>query len=512
MAALALGLCVSTSRAEITNDDMTLLGLMFRNVYVPYSERADADPEVKKISEEAGKRNGTPADNTQRYQRLMKGIAIMQYGGWTEAREVVTAMDMRLSAKIAQPGDAVKVRAFPLYERAEPLKGTYTIQVLLQQADMNDVDEAKPVKLEKLEPKEVEIHVPANAPAGRYRVQYSIQPEKDAQAKPFIGIRYLFVVPQLKNRLENLDRKLERLRKPDPAEKNINPESLNLGLETLEWFVAAYRKASQEDLPGAYGGHPIAMVAGLMQNNMTSERLDFPDELTKTEELADDYLAGRDPMKSRKGDMRLAYRSPADGQLVPFRIFVPDNFDAAKNWPLVVALHGAGGDENAFMDGYQGTFKKSAQKHGYLAVSVNGRGPYTMYAGNAGRDPLDALDRIEKVYPIDPKRVYLTGHSMGGFGTVQLGFNNPDRFAALAPIAGYGAATQLAKAKEMPLIIAQGDKDALVPVATARKFHESAQQLGMPSEKYIEKAGVDHLVIPVFVMEDLFDWFDAHKK
>ncbi len=104
------------------------------------------------------------------------------------------------------------------------------------------------------------------------------------------------------------------------------------------------------------------------------------------------------------------------------------------------------------------------------------------------------------------------GHSMGGGGTVRIGFEHADRFAALAPIAGYGSAEDLAKAPEMPLFIAQGELDALVPVERARNFHEAAQALGMPSLHYAENEGTDHVAIVAEVMDQIFDWFDLHRR
>jgi predicted peptidase len=103
------------------------------------------------------------------------------------------------------------------------------------------------------------------------------------------------------------------------------------------------------------------------------------------------------------------------------------------------------------------------------------------------------------------------GHSMGGMGTVLVGFDHAERFAALAPIAGFGAAAQLAKAPRMPVFIAQGDRDALVPVESARTFYQAAKTEGR-DVAYVEKAGTDHLLIVDQVMKDVFDFFDAHRR
>ena len=133
------------------------------------------------------------------------------------------------------------------------------------------------------------------------------------------------------------------------------------------------------------------------------------------------------------------------------------------------------------------------------------------YRGDSGQDVTDVLDVIQATYPIDSKRVYIMGHSMGGAGTVRVGFDNAERFAAMAPIAGFGGAAQLKKAPDMPLFMGQGEADALVPVASARAFHNAAEGLDM-DVKYVELAGIDHIAIVALVMSDVFDWFDAHPK
>jgi predicted peptidase len=145
------------------------------------------------------------------------------------------------------------------------------------------------------------------------------------------------------------------------------------------------------------------------------------------------------------------------------------------------------------------------------AVAVNGRGPYGGYRGESGQDPLDVLALVKEMYFIDAGRVYLTGHSMGGGGTVLVGFDHAEHFAALAPLAGFGAATQLEKAKTMPIFIGAGTLDALVPIESARAFHKAATDLGMPEVKYVEKE-YDHVAVVDYLLDEVFDWFDAHKK
>ena len=70
----------------------------------------------------------------------------------------------------------------------------------------------------------------------------------------------------------------------------------------------------------------------------------------------------------------------------------------------------------------------------------------------------------------------------------------------------------LAEAPEMPLFLAQGELDALVPVERARNFYQAAQALGMQSVHYVENEGTDHIAIVAEVMDQIFDWFDLHHR
>src|SRR5258706_11644791 len=138
--------------------------------------------------------------------------------------------------------------------------------------------------------------------------------------------------------------------------------------------------------------------------------------LTRATLLTTALKEGQDPVSNARGDVAMAYRSGFDGKLVPYRIYLPKNYDKSKKYPLVVLLHGAGGDETNFMESYRGLWPKLAEQRGYILASVNGRGPLSGYRKENGgeQDVLDVLDLMKSHFGIDPSRVYLGGHSMGG--------------------------------------------------------------------------------------------------
>jgi predicted esterase len=497
--------------AAIDDQDLIFLGLVFRNQVKDYLAKPDASERVRAIAEESAGWRATPGDTVERFKKLAEAFNILTWGSWDEGRQIATVLDLRLPAKLYEPGAPVAARLFSLWEKPERFSTHYLVTLSLVGPDGKEIGKPGNAHLSQApapgQVKQIALALPADAAPGRYRARYSVEAHHhDGTKTPPVleAERTLFVVPDLEARLDQLEAALAGLTEPAS-------ESGKLALSTVRWYLDIYRKGQHEDVPGAYSDHPLFMVASLSASGNARERMAFDSELQLAETLAQRLASGDDPLKGLEGDLRLAYTSGADGERVPFRIFVPAGQDGVEPRPLVVALHGAGGDENAFMERYQGLFKKEAQARGYLAVAVNGRGPYTGYRGTAERDVLDVTDLVQRLWRVDPDRVYLMGHSMGGMGTVQVGFDHAERFAALAPIAGFGQASQLAKAPRMPVFLAQGDRDALVPVEGARAFHQAAKTEGRDVE-YVEKAGTDHLLIVDQVMADAFDFFDAHRR
>ena len=501
----AVPLCVSPAAAQVTDSDLSMLGLVFRNRFVPFSE-AQGNPELTAIVLRVSEL-GPEGNPVERYKAMIEGLARMSLGSWDEGVEVASILDVDLSAKTYEPGARVPVRIAPLYARGEALTASYSIQLDLVAPGGAAVYEADVMQFDALAAMSGQVVVPRDAAPGRYVVRYSLS--RVGAADPIVSTgRSIYVIEALEERLTALQFDNRRA----ANRRGARSQSRALASTTVLWYLEQYERARSEWIGGAYMGYPVVLNAIFEQGTLMVEAMDFGGRLEQAEELVSALSRGRDPLRTMRGDLRLAYRSGADRALVPFRILVPEDYNPRERYPLVIALHGAGGDENTFMDSFDGTFKANAAERGYIAASVNGRGPYGGYRGDSARDVVDVLDLVQRVYSVDGTRTYLTGHSMGGAGTVRLGFDNAQRFAALAAIAGYGSAEDLAKAPEMPLFIAQGGEDALVPVESARAFYEAALELGMANVQYVENPGADHVGIVAEVMAQVFDWFDSHRR
>jgi dipeptidyl aminopeptidase/acylaminoacyl peptidase len=205
-------------------------------------------------------------------------------------------------------------------------------------------------------------------------------------------------------------------------------------------------------------------------------------------------------------DPRVQHRSyvfAPTGETLPYAVFVPSSYRAGNPAPLLVSLHGLGRTYDWLM-GYQG-FLDYAEEYGFVVVTPLGyirRGWYgsrpTDIAQNAAyseQDVMNVIELMREEFSIDPQRLFLWGHSMGGAGTYHLAVNNPGMFAALAVAAPAPrtdlSPTVLQAVRDTPILVIQGTADELVPVELTRRWVAGMRGMGM-QHVYIELEGADH--------------------
>lgn len=215
------------------------------------------------------------------------------------------------------------------------------------------------------------------------------------------------------------------------------------------------------------------------------------------------------------------------GKEMEYALFVPSTYDKAKKTPLLVALHGLYSNPQQILH-YPG-LTDLAEKYGYIAVAPMGYNPRGWYgarpltrpqAGDPAnlselseRDVMNVLEIARKDYNVDPDRIYLLGHSMGGGGTWHLAIEHPELWAALAPIAPATSrrATDLEKIKAVPVILVQGAKDTLVKPEYVRPWAEQMKALGM-THQYIEDPEADHINVAFRNLPKVFEFFEQHRR
>jgi predicted esterase len=284
------------------------------------------------------------------------------------------------------------------------------------------------------------------------------------------------------------------------------------GLTIMPASVAGLYAELLNKAEGSLSPGSAVTLRYLLDEAVASLRAAKPYETTAKERLAllrvyEDLAraqAGRDMFAERTGYMRRAYRSKVDGTLQPYAVRVPAGFDrnAGKTYPLIVYLHGSASDETnlAGVDYLSGGEA--------IELAPRGRGPSNAFTrDHAQEDIEEAIAAVVQSYPIDPKRIILTGFSMGGYGAYRTFYEHPERYRAVAVFSGHpDLATQyfpgeghpsflddrtLARFKGLPIFIFHGKADRNCPFALTEGFVGKLGQAGAKVE-FVTEPGAGH--------------------
>jgi poly(3-hydroxybutyrate) depolymerase len=231
--------------------------------------------------------------------------------------------------------------------------------------------------------------------------------------------------------------------------------------------------------------------------------------------------------KLDSGPQVLTFYSDIDDTEQPYGLYLPQNYEAGKKYPLVVMLHGAGSNHrlalkrvfgksniNGENDVEASRYFQRWKEQDYIVVSTNARG--TMgYQGVAEKDVLDMIADVKRRFPIDEDRMYLTGLSMGGGGTLWIGLSYPGLWAAIAPVCPAppaGTAALAGNALNLPVHMHQGGADPVVRPEGTREWVKNLKAAGVDVE-YSEYPGVQHdSWVNAYQDGAVFDWFGQFKR
>ncbi len=197
---------------------------------------------------------------------------------------------------------------------------------------------------------------------------------------------------------------------------------------------------------------------------------------------------------------------PPGGHLDGFSVYVPEYYSAAQRWPVIIALHGAGGNGRDFL----WSWVREASSFGYIVVAPTALSATWSPDEDVGL--LETISWLNRQYHIATERVLLTGVSDGGTYTLLYGLLHPDIYRALAPLCGVlhpanAALGNLGRAHGMPIYLVHGALDFLFPVERARAERDELLQAGAALE-YRELPDLSH-TYPRSENERILRWFAA---
>ena len=313
-------------------------------------------------------------------------------------------------------------------------------------------------------------------------------------------------------------------------DERIGTASLAVALRKGVDDLAARLEADAKRAPESVRAdilYPIDRMKNVNRGRLELRTFDPEKDLAAAEAVAASARSGKDPFAGKTGDFKRHYMLDAAHEIVPYRMYVPTSYTGSKAYPLIVALHGLGGTEDSFFDGYNKVLPPLAESHGYIVAAPLGYRVDGSYGWGLGAPPADpatkrtqelseqdvmqVLQRVRRQYKIDENRIYLMGHSMGGIGTWKIAPKYPDVWAAIAPISGTGAPDTLEKIRKVPEIVVHGDNDPTVNVSGSRTMVAKLQELGV-EHKYIEVPGGLHSDVVAPNIAAIIAFFDGHRK
>ena len=211
-----------------------------------------------------------------------------------------------------------------------------------------------------------------------------------------------------------------------------------------------------------------------------------------------------------------------ESSTVNYLLFLPKGYEAKgeKRWPLILFLHGAGErGTDVWKVAIHGPGKYAAAHPEFPFIVVSPQCPEHQVWS---RDVLLALlDDIAATYAVDTNRIYLTGLSMGGYGTWDLGLTYPERFAAIAPICGGGQIISVKLAsggkgqalKTLGVWAFHGGKDPVVPLAESQRMVDALKKAGVPDVKLTVYPEAQHdSWTETYKNPELYEWLLKHER
>ncbi len=197
---------------------------------------------------------------------------------------------------------------------------------------------------------------------------------------------------------------------------------------------------------------------------------------------------------------------------INYLLYLPEGYEQndEKNWPLILFLHGAG---------ERGNDLDLVKKHGPPKIVEQKDLPFIIVSPQCPaekrwsvRDLDLLLEKIIKDHRVEKNRIYLTGLSMGGYGTWEYATEKPERFAAIAPICGGGSPWQVYRLASMPVWVFHGAKDPVVPIEKSEEMVKALKKVNENVKFTVYPEATHDSWTETYDNPELYEWFLKQKQ
>jgi dienelactone hydrolase len=492
--------------------DLQFLGVMSRQMFVQSRLNKTVNPDLETLSRSIQQayraKQFMPA-----FRLLTRYVALAQGKPPGEWLDVAGALQMDVERRVFPAGAIVHVTLQPLFKPKNKLSGAYTAVMSLEDVKGTVVSPPKKRPFEDLEVMEFSLPVPASQP-GTYVVHYTLL---DPSGKEIASAtKKISIEKDYRARLQPMRERFLKLRIAGTAE--LGPRQA-IAMSTIDLMLFSHESLAATYLADLWSLlHPVVQTLyGPPKDPYWTDTVAIDLELNWTEQILKALEQKQDPFPTRGAELRLGFVAPGGDPKIPYRLYVPPQYDPAKPSPLVIALHDATGDDGSYLERVKdpngvSVLERLAREKGWLVLAPNAYGPFGYYQGPSSQSVLQTLDEVVKGWSVDPKAIYLTGHGAGGAGVFEVAALAPTRFAALAVVEPeFVRAPAFDKLPDVPMILYTGARDSLTSPQdkenlklSLRARFKRAAALDVPDS--------DRRTIVVSSMPGIFEFFETGSK
>jgi predicted peptidase len=228
--------------------------------------------------------------------------------------------------------------------------------------------------------------------------------------------------------------------------------------------------------------------------------------------IASPLLLAQEPAPGKQVEQELK----SDAKSVPYLLYLPQDYQSKEKWPLMLFLHGRGESKPPLSTVAKwGPPRQFARGEHLPYIVISPQCPTNESWAQPGQQALlvKLLDQISEKYKVDKDRVYLTGLSMGGYGSWRLAADHPERFAAVVPVCGGGNPSDASKLKDLPIWAWHGTEDTAVPLQRSVDMVEAIKKAGGSNIRLTTLEHIGHFSWEAaYTAPDLYQWLDKQSR
>lgn len=206
----------------------------------------------------------------------------------------------------------------------------------------------------------------------------------------------------------------------------------------------------------------------------------------------------------------------SDDAEVGYLIYLPKDYEEQVKVPLMLFLHGRGesnGPLSLVAKWGPPRFAARGDELNYVLVSPQCPREDSWSSDVQQARLVELLDEIIQSYKVDEDQVFLTGLSMGGYGTWRMAADHPDRFAAVVPVCGGGNPADADKLKELPIWVFHGDQDRPVPFSKSVEMVDAIKAAGSDSIRFTTFEHFGHNCwSATYATPELYTWMRKQRR